>query len=325
MEPTVSVVVTTYNQARYIEQTLQSVFDQTAPAFEVIVVDDGSTDNTPSLLAPFRGRIKYIRQHNQGVASSRNTGIAQARGEYVALLDGDDLWEPRKLAAQIEAAYRFPKSGIIVANGVEFDESGIIQPSLLCDVQRVLRLPEDQVVTVPYCDQALEWNPIWTVSQVMIPRAVLQHIGVSDSTFTCGSDYDLYLRIAEKYDLTFIMERLVRWRYLTTSASGRREIRALRYRLDHILALKKQTRTTSEPRRALIKNILDRRVPLASESAYYYGRQHDRLLATRMLWRLFTSTFAVTSFVYLLALWIPSSIIHGTAPTIRRILGLPRG
>ena len=66
---------------------------------------------------------------------------------------------------------------IIVANGVEFDDSGIIQPSCYAMSKRVLRLPEDQVVTVPYYDQALEWNPIWTVSQVMIPRAVLQDIG----------------------------------------------------------------------------------------------------------------------------------------------------
>lgn len=325
MDSRVSVVVTTYNQVGYIEQTLQSVFDQTSPAFEVIVVDDGSTDKTPSLLARYKERIRYIRQNNQGVASSRNTGIAQAQGEYVALLDGDDIWEPEKLAAQIEAARRFPQSGLIISNGVEFDESGILQPSLLRDVEKELRLQDTQVVSVPYYEQALEWNPIWTVSQVMIPRAVLQTVGVSDSAFQCGSDYDLYLRIADKYDLTFIMERLVRWRYLTTSASGRRDIRALRYRFDHILALKKQYRATSPSRRALIRSILNRRVPLASESAYYFGRQHDRLFASRLLWRLFVSDFSLTSFVYLIALWIPSSIIHGTAPTIRRILGLPRG
>lgn len=325
MDPRVSVVVTTYNQARYIEETLQSVFDQTSPALEVIVVDDGSTDNTPSLLARYEERIRYIRQNNQGVASSRNTGIALAQGEYVALLDGDDIWEPRKLAAQIEAARRFPQSGLIISNGVEFDESGILQPSLLRDVGKDLRLQDTQVVTVPYYEQALEWNPIWTVSQVMIPRAVLQTVGVSDSSFQCGSDYDLYLRIADTYDLTFIMERLVRWRYLTTSASGRRDIRALRYRFDHILALKKQDRATSPSRRARIRSILNRRVPLTSESAYYYGRQHDRLFATRLLWRLFVLDHSQTSLVYLIALWIPSWIIHGTAPTIRRILGLPRG
>ncbi len=183
MRPTVSVVVTTYNQARYIEATLESVFNQTYPAWEVIVVDDGSTDDTPNRLARFGDKIRYIRQKNQGVASSRNTGVSHARGDYVALLDGDDLWEPEKLAVQITAAYDFPQSGLIVANGVEFDDSGVLQPSLLRDVAKDLRLKDDQVITVPYYEQSLELNPIWTVSQVMIPRTVLQNIGPSDQKF----------------------------------------------------------------------------------------------------------------------------------------------
>ena len=324
MDPRISVVVTTYNQAGYIVQTLQSVFDQTSPAFEVIVVDDGSTDNTQSVLAPFGDKIRYIRQDNQGVASSRNTGIAQAQGEYVALLDGDDLWEPEKLAVQMTAAKNSPHAGLIVANGVEFDDGGVLEPSLLRDVESKLQLQKNQVVTVPYYEQALEWNPIWTVSQVMIPRAVLQDVGLSDPTIRCGSDYDLYLRIGQHYDMTFIMQPLVKWRYLTTSASGGREIRALRYRLDHVLALKKQLHTTSEPRRRLIKAVLKRRVPLASESAYYYGRAHDRVLSTRVLWQLLTVDVTLITFAYLMALWVPSTIIHGTAPAIRRILGLPR-
>lgn len=324
MEPTISVVVTTYNQARYIEETLRSVFSQTSPAWEVIVVDDGSTDETPNRLARFSDRIRYIRQGNQGVASSRNTGISHARGEYVALLDGDDLWEPDKLAVQIAAAKHAPHSGIIVANGVEFDDGGILQPSLLRDVERTLGLQKNQVITVPYYEQALEWNPIWTVSQVMIPRAVLQAIGPSDPTFRCGSDYDLYLRIGQHYDMTFITQPLMKWRYLASSASGGRDIRALRYRLDHILALHKQLRTVSETRRRLIKAVLKQRIPIASESAYYYGRNHDRMLSTRILWRLLTVEVTLTSFLYLTALWVPSVIINGTAPAVRRIFRLPR-
>jgi len=321
---TVSVVITTYNQARYIEETLRSVFSQTYPASEIIVVDDGSTDDTPNLLAGYGKTIRYIRQKNQGVASSRNTGISHARGEYVALLDGDDLWEPEKLAVQMTAAKNSPHAGLVVANGVEFDDGGILEPSLLRDVENKLQLQKDQIVTVPYYEHALEWNPVWTVSQVMIPRAVLQDVGPSDPTFRCGSDYDLYLRIGQHYDMTFIMQPLVKWRYLTTSASGGREIRALRYRLDHVLALKKQLRTTLEPRRRLIKAVLKRRIPLASESAYYYGRAHDRVLSTRVLWQLLTVDVTLITFAYLMALWVPSTIIHGTAPAIRRILGLPR-
>jgi glycosyltransferase involved in cell wall biosynthesis len=325
MGPTVSVVVTTYNQARYIEETLRSVFNQTYPPWEVIVVDDGSTDDTPRLLAHFGDKVHHIRQKNQGVASSRNTGISHARGDYVALLDGDDLWEPEKLAVQITAAYDFPQTGLIVTDGVEFDDTSVLEPSLLRDVAKELRLSDNQVITVPYYEQALYWCPIWTVSQVMIPRTVLQNIGPSDRKFRWASDYYLYLRIAEKYDITFVKKRLVKWRYLTTSASGTRELRALRYRLDHILVLKKHLRTASEPRRSLIKTILNRRIPMASETAYYYGRNHDhRLLSTCTLWRLITREVSLTPLAYLVALWIPSVITSGAAPTIRRILGLPR-
>ena len=124
MHPTVSAVVTTYNQASYIVATLESVLGQTYPPYEVIVVDDGSTDETPERIGRFGERVRYIRQANQGVAASRNTGVAHARGDYIALLDGDDLWEPEKLAVQITAAHDFPQSGLIVANGVEFDDSG---------------------------------------------------------------------------------------------------------------------------------------------------------------------------------------------------------
>ena len=201
MGHTVSVVVTTYNQGRYIEESLRSVFNQTYQPREVIVVDDGSTDDTPRRLAHFGDKIRYIRQKNQGVASSRNTGVSHAQGDYVALLDGDDLWEPEKLAVQIAAAHDFPQSGLIVANGVEFDDTGVLEPSLLRDVVKELRLKDNQILTVPYYEQALEWSPIWTVSQVMVPRTVLQDIGPSDQEFRCGSDYDLYLRIARSMTL----------------------------------------------------------------------------------------------------------------------------
>lgn len=321
---TVSVIVTTYNQSRYIEDTLRSVFNQTYPPLEVIVVDDGSTDDTPERLARVGEKIRHIRQKNQGVASSRNTGVAHAQGQYVAFLDGDDLWEPEKLAVQIAAATECPQSGLIAVDGVEFDDHGVLQPSLLRDVRKELGIKDDQIVNVPYYEHSLDGCPIWTVSQVMIPRSVLHDVGPSDRKISWGSDYDLYLRIAEKHDVTFITKRLVKWRYLATSASGPHELRVLRYGLDHILVLKKQLQTASKLRRALIKNILDRRIPLESESAYYYGRRHDRALAMRVLWRLARGRAPFIPLVYLVALWIPSLITRGAAPAIRRIFGLSR-
>src|SRR2546423_7727277 len=94
MNVTVSVVVPAYNYARYLPQAIDSALGQTHPPLEVIVVDDGSTDDTPRVLDAYGDRIRAVRQANQGAGAARNAGIAVARGEYVAFLDSDDLWRP---------------------------------------------------------------------------------------------------------------------------------------------------------------------------------------------------------------------------------------
>ena len=93
----VTVVVPAYNAASYIKQTLESVFSQTYRNFEVIVVDDGSTDDTALIAQKFGDRIRYIRQPNQGLSAARNSAIKNARADVIALLDADDLWEPQFL------------------------------------------------------------------------------------------------------------------------------------------------------------------------------------------------------------------------------------
>src|SRR5437773_3781756 len=101
MNVTVSVVIPTYNYARYLPEAIDSALAQTHAPLEVIVVDDGSTDDTPRVLAVYGDRIRVIRQANRGPGAARNTGIAAARGEYVGFLDADDVWLPRKLELQM--------------------------------------------------------------------------------------------------------------------------------------------------------------------------------------------------------------------------------
>ncbi|MGH8106872.1 MAG: glycosyltransferase family 2 protein, partial [Arenimonas sp.] len=95
--PAVSIIIPAYNLAPYIAETLDSVFAQTCRDFEIIVINDGSTDDTEERIAPYRNRIVYIRQENRGVMAARNVGLQAARGRYIALLDGDDLWLPNFL------------------------------------------------------------------------------------------------------------------------------------------------------------------------------------------------------------------------------------
>ena len=98
---TVSVVMAAYNYAPYISEAIESVLAQTRPPLDVIVVDDGSTDATPEVLAAFGDRIRVLRQTNQGASAARNRGIEAARGEYIAFIDADDVWKPRKLELQM--------------------------------------------------------------------------------------------------------------------------------------------------------------------------------------------------------------------------------
>jgi glycosyltransferase involved in cell wall biosynthesis len=111
--PTVSVVIPAYNAERFLAEALESVFAQTTPAAEVIVVDDGSTDATPEVARSFRA-VTLIEQQHRGVSVARNTGVRASKGELIAFLDADDMWYPEKLELQGSAAHRSPDAGLIL-------------------------------------------------------------------------------------------------------------------------------------------------------------------------------------------------------------------
>ena len=120
----VSVVIPTHNHAGYIRQAIDSALAQTSAPLEVIVVDDGSTDETPRILADYGGRIRAIRQSNAGVSVARNTGIAAAAGDLIALLDSDDSWAPTKLERQIARLSADPGVGLVHCGSERVDEAG---------------------------------------------------------------------------------------------------------------------------------------------------------------------------------------------------------
>ena len=124
MNPLVSIILPTFNCGEFIEETIESVFRQTYDNFEIIVVDDGSTDNTPQIASKYKENLSYIRQENQGLSTARNVGIRLSKGEYLAFLDADDRWHPNKLDWQIECFRKSKHIGMVFTDFRAIDLSG---------------------------------------------------------------------------------------------------------------------------------------------------------------------------------------------------------
>lgn len=191
----VSVVIPTYNYAQYLGEAIDSALAQTLPPLEVIVVDDGSTDDTPQVLAAYGDRIRVLRQMNAGVAIARNSGIGAARGEYVAFLDADDVWLPRKLELQMA---RFDGDVGLVHCGVEFGTT-IQLPRVEGDVADALLLLEPDIIHGPG-------------STVVVRKRVAEEIGGFDPSLPASEDWDFIYRVATRYRVAHVAEPLVRYR-----------------------------------------------------------------------------------------------------------------
>ena len=186
--PLVSVIIPTYGHAELILQTLDSVFTQTYQDYEVIVVNDGSPDNTAQILAPLisAGRIQYFEQSNQGVAAARNFGIANSKGKYIALLDDDDLWPPGKLewqVADIESCDAVLVGGTAGAIGAD----GSLKAPTEC-------LEESKAYEF---EDLFEGSPFLSPGQTLIDRHALELAGGFDSKIWGADDYDLWIGLSQ--------------------------------------------------------------------------------------------------------------------------------
>jgi glycosyltransferase involved in cell wall biosynthesis len=205
--PSISVVIPAYNSARWIDEAIQSVLAQSLPPREIVVVDDGSTDDTARRLEKYRGRVVYIHQDNQGVAAARNRGIAGTTGEWVAFLDADDVWHPRKLECQVRAIADRPELAMLGTGVRDW-------PGEFGDV------PTNVDMTTRTWAQLAVRNQ-FTTSSVIVRRAALEHIGGFDPQLHGPEDYDLWLRLGEQFPMGVLDAPLVGYREVAQSL-GRR-------------------------------------------------------------------------------------------------------
>lgn len=193
----VSVILPTYNRGWIIEQAVESVIGQDYADLELIVVDDGSTDDTGRRLATFGERITVIRQANRGVSAARNVGIRAATGELIALLDSDDTWLPGKVTAQVAFFTKHPDALVCqteevwIRNGIRVNPGKRHRKQAGMIFERSLAL----------C--------LVSPSAVMMRRSLLEAVGLFDETLPACEDYDLWLRIAWKHPIHLIDRALI--------------------------------------------------------------------------------------------------------------------
>jgi glycosyltransferase involved in cell wall biosynthesis len=216
-QPLVSVVIPTFNAAAFVEQAVQSALTQSYKSLEVIVVDDGSTDTTSDALQPFRERITYIHQSNQGPSAARNRGIRTARGELIAFLDADDVWMPEKLAEQVCAITATPRLGLVHSDVLEGDYQS-----------QQYRARGDGREFVGDCYARLFVGNRIITSSVLLRRTVVEELGMFDERISKPSaeDYDLWLRIARSYEFGFSARPLVYYRLHANNASNNLKVMA---------------------------------------------------------------------------------------------------
>ena len=220
--PRVSVVIPTYNRSALVQQAIDSVLTQSYNSYEVIVVDDGSTDGTEEDLRDRYGsKIRYVWQENEGESSARNRGIELARGEYIAFLDSDDMWKPTKIEKQVQ-----------VLDGVESDVGFVFSSALVVD--RDGNVKEPQIVgRIDRDDQSVSdliFSPFVfaAASNILVRKEIMDEIGGFDTSVRYGEDWLLVVELVAKWKFSYIDEPLLYYRQYSGNQQNSGDINKVR-------------------------------------------------------------------------------------------------
>jgi teichuronic acid biosynthesis glycosyltransferase TuaG len=213
-DPLVTVVVPTYNRARLIGETIESILAQTLPQIELIVISDGCTDDTEAVVGAFTDpRIRIVQQSNSGgPARPRNAGVELARGKYVAFCDDDDLWMPEKLEKQVALMEQNPDVALCFTRGITFGDGDFFSRRAL---KRGVRSNHFR---------ALLFGNFIANSSVLVRRSVLKSVGpFNTERFLHGAeDYEMWLRIAYEHKLMKLDEKLIKYRVHRSNLAANR-------------------------------------------------------------------------------------------------------
>jgi glycosyltransferase involved in cell wall biosynthesis len=224
-KPLISVIIPTYNRRDFITKAIDSIFAQGAWNTEIIVIDDGSSDDTANLLEPYKHAIHYIYQENRGVSAARNRGVAESRGEYLAFLDSDDEWVPSKLEAQFDLV----SEGVLSFGGVEWFVDGQEDRSVSTQTLGVKwpRYDASGYIIDPVLDVA-EARYL-TLGTLLCTRSTFLSVGPFDESLCAGEDEDWFSRASLKLRFRYAPGTFLRIRFHPhqTSLESERSLRSL--------------------------------------------------------------------------------------------------
>ncbi len=178
-QPFISVIIPAYNAEKYLDEALQSIINQHYTPMEIIVVDDGSTDNTAEIVAEYGTRVRYVYQKNNGPPAARNKGLGLAQGNVIAFLDSDDLWSEKKLERQLKRLADKPYIEVVIGHTQRI---------------RLLESGDDHQKFVPF----LPSQPMLSLGSALIRRRAFTQVGIFDESLLFSDDIDWFLRAREE-------------------------------------------------------------------------------------------------------------------------------
>ena len=280
--PKVSVIIPVYNAENFLSETIESVIAQTYTDWEIIAVDDGSTDRSGKILRKYEQllpqKFHAIMQQNSGTSAARNTAIEASKGEYIAFLDHDDLWLPEKLGKQVELLDSNKKFGMVYSDNYVIDSNG--------DLKKKSLLP--CIMFRGNVFNELFHRNFIALLTVIIRNEVLNKVGMFDPKYKIAEEYDLFLRIAEYYPVDFVEQPLAKYRVHAESVSKNIEVsvdedlQIMEYWLNKKPELKRELRGKIRLKKARLCYNL---------TAYYFSK-HEYKKAVKGIYKLCKGIYA---------------------------------
>ncbi len=227
----VSVIIPAYNAEKYIHEAIDSVLNQTFKDFEIIVINDGSTDNTSKILESYGNKIRWKSQENKGQASAQNEGIKIAKGDYLAYLDADDICFPKRLETQVKYLDGHSDVGLVYSDYYQIDD------------KRILKIAKSH----PFDYLLLLQNNYICKSTVMHRRGCLEYPNLFDESINGRDDWDMWVRISEKFGMGYINKQLVKYRMHEDSWTHSLPNEQDNLRYCHIKIIKKTYKRRGKP------------------------------------------------------------------------------